>query len=116
MVCCSIYNKISGAQKSLIIEAITGIAAVGLYALGRSWVLNKLKLRKWIEFVKAKRSGKQHLQAVLWYLFCWLSLYGEGFETVLFFISSIFFCKIYGDINCRVSIGPGCNNWSCLLE
>ncbi len=85
--------EISGASTEMI-EAIAGLSAVGILFWVSFWVLNKIETKKWIEFVKAKVWKATTTGSVsVFIMLAFISIYREGFETVLFYQALLAFAK-----------------------
>jgi high-affinity iron transporter len=77
-----------------MIEAIAGLSAVGILFWVSFWVLNKIETKKWIEFVKAKVWKATTTGSVsVFIMLAFVSIYREGFETVLFYQALLAFAK-----------------------
>jgi high-affinity iron transporter len=85
--------EISGASRELI-EAIAGISAVAVLFWVSFWILNKVETKKWIEFVKAKVWKATTTGSVMVFvMLSFLTVYREGFETVLFYQAMLSFAR-----------------------
>lgn len=85
--------QISGANRELI-EAIASLSAVAVLFWVSFWVLNKIETKKWIEFVKAKVWKATTTGSLLVFvMLSFLTVYREGFETVLFYQALLSFAK-----------------------
>ena len=85
--------EISGANRELI-EAIASLSAVAVLFWVSFWVLNKIETKKWIEFVKAKVWKATTTGSLLVFvMLSFLTVYREGFETVLFYQALLSFAK-----------------------
>ena len=85
--------QISGANRELI-EAIASLSAVAVLFWVSFWVLNKIETKRWIEFVKAKVWKATTTGSLLVFvMLSFLTVYREGFETVLFYQALLSFAK-----------------------
>ena len=85
--------EISGASRD-IIEAIAGISAVAVLFWVSFWILNKIETKRWIEFVKAKVWQATTTGSVMVFaMFSFVTVYREGFETVLFYQAMLSFAQ-----------------------
>jgi high-affinity iron transporter len=85
--------NVSGVHASLI-EAVAGISAVGVLFWVSFWILNKVETKKWIEFVKAKVWKATTTGSVMVFvMLSFLTVYREGFETVLFYQAMLAYAK-----------------------
>ena len=85
--------EISGASRELI-EAIAGISAVAVLFWVSFWVLNKIETKRWMEFVKAKVWKATATGSIMVFvMLSFLTVYREGFETVLFYQAMLSFAK-----------------------
>jgi len=85
--------EISGVNRELI-EAIAALSATAMLFYVSFWVLNKIEHKKWMEFVKAKVWQATTTGSVMvFFMLSFVTVYREGFETVLFYQAMSGFAK-----------------------